>query len=101
MLRIPEIVVGPVETLEDLLRCLGRQVSDPRQVVSRPGEVAALLVGPEADAPLPVYVDPLLQGQPAALALLFTVMYSPITVNLMMDRRLTPVQAAEHLGISP
>ena len=43
MLRAPPVVVGAVELAEHLLRALGGQVGQPRQVCAGDGEVAALV----------------------------------------------------------
>jgi hypothetical protein len=63
MLRVPPVVVGAVELAEHLLRALGGQVGQPRQVRAGVGEVAALLGGPEGASTLTPGEPALLQCQ--------------------------------------
>lgn len=63
MLRIPPVVVGTVELAQQLLRALGGQVGQPRQVRAGVGEVAALLGRPDGASTLPPGEPALLQCQ--------------------------------------
>jgi hypothetical protein len=63
MLRVPPVVVGAVELAEHLLRALGGQVGQPRQVRAGVGEVAALLGRPDGATTLTPGESALLQCQ--------------------------------------